>query len=90
MNTPPDPTTKGAYMSDHKVASQRLGLWCSWIFVALTAIGWLGIVHLHMPARADLGLDATKVWFSETHHWGVIVGCTGSAASISRPSWFMV
>jgi len=27
-------------------------------------------------ARADLGLDATKVWFSETHHWGVIVGCT--------------
>ena len=24
-----------------------------------------------MPARADLGLDATKVWFSETHHWGV-------------------
>jgi len=29
-----------------------------------------------MPARADLGLDATKVWFSGTHHWGVIVGCT--------------
>jgi hypothetical protein len=34
-----------------KVASQRLGLWCSRIFVALTAIGWLGIAHLHMPAR---------------------------------------
>src|ERR1700756_2758817 len=29
-----------------------------------------------MPARADLGLDATKTWFTETHHWGVIIGCT--------------
>ena len=29
-----------------------------------------------MPARADLRLDATKVWFSETHHWGVTIGCT--------------
>jgi hypothetical protein len=48
-------------MSDHKVASQRLGLWCSWIFVALTAIGWLGIAHFHMPARAGLGLDAPDV-----------------------------
>jgi hypothetical protein len=60
----------------HTVASQRLGLWCNWIFVALTAIGWLGIAHFYMPARADLGLDATKLWFSETHHWGVIIGCT--------------
>jgi hypothetical protein len=34
------------------------------------------IAHFYMPARADLGLDATKVWFSETHHWGVIIGCT--------------
>jgi hypothetical protein len=27
----------------HNVASRRLGLWCNWIFVALTAVGWLGI-----------------------------------------------
>jgi hypothetical protein len=59
-----------------KTASQRLGLWCNWIFVALTVVGWLGIAHFYLPARADLGLDATKVWFSETHHWGVIIGCT--------------
>jgi hypothetical protein len=41
-----------------------------------------------LPARADLGLDATKVWFSETHHWGVIVGCTlfYIAAGILTPS----
>jgi hypothetical protein len=59
-----------------KTASQRLGLWCNWIFVALTAVGWLGIAHFYLPARADLSIDATKVWFSETHHWGVIIGCT--------------
>lgn len=56
--------------------SMRFGLWCNWIFVALTAIGWLGIAHFWLPARADLGLEATKVWFTETHQWGVIVGCT--------------
>jgi hypothetical protein len=48
--------------------SLRVGLWCNWIFVALTAVGWLGIAHFWAPARADLGLDATKVWFSQTHH----------------------
>jgi hypothetical protein len=56
--------------------SQKLGLWCNWIFVALTTVGWLGIAHFHAPARADLGLEATKVWFTETHHWGTIIGCT--------------
>jgi hypothetical protein len=59
-----------------RLGSQKVGLWCNWIFVALTAVGWLGIAHFYLPARADLGLDATKVWFSETHHWGVIIGCT--------------
>src|ERR1700757_200443 len=29
-----------------------------------------------MPARADLGLEETKVWFTETHHTGVIIGLT--------------
>ena len=48
--------------------SQKLGLYCNWIFVALTAVGWQGIAHFYAPARADLGLDAIKVWFSETHH----------------------
>jgi hypothetical protein len=57
-------------------AALKVGLWCNWIFVALTAAGWLGIAHFWLPARADLGLDATKVWFSETHHWGTIIGCT--------------
>ncbi|BBZ74824.1 hypothetical protein MANY_01610 [Mycolicibacterium anyangense] len=59
-----------------KGGSLKIGLWCNWIFLALTVIGWLGIAHFIAPARADLGLDATKVWFTETHRWGVIVGCT--------------
>ena len=59
-----------------RLSSLKIGLWCNWIFVALTAIGWLGIAHFWMPARADLGLEATKMWFTETHHWGVIFGCT--------------
>lgn len=56
--------------------SLKLGLWCNWIFVALTAVGWLGIAHFWAPARADLSLEETKRWFTETHHTGVIVGCT--------------
>jgi MFS family permease len=59
-----------------RVSSQRLGLWCNWIFVALTAVGWLGIAHFYLPAPANLGADATKVWFSQTHHWGVLIGCS--------------
>src|SRR5262249_25031546 len=59
-----------------RLGSLKFGLSCNWIFVLLTAVGWLGIAHFYLPARADLGLDATKVWFSETHHWGVIIGCT--------------
>jgi len=56
--------------------SLKIGLWCNWIFVALTAFGWLGVAHFWAPARADLGLEGTKVWFTETHHWGTIIGCT--------------
>lgn len=56
--------------------SQRMGLYCSWIFAALTAIGWLGIAHFYAPAPADLGIDATKTWFSETYRWRTIIGCT--------------
>lgn len=59
-----------------RLSTQKIGLWCNWVFVGLTAIGWLGIAHFWAPARADLGLDATKVWFSQTHRWGTIIGCT--------------
>jgi hypothetical protein len=59
-----------------RLGSPKFGLWRNWIFVLLTAVGWLGIAHFYLPARANLGLDATKVRFSETHHWGVIIGCT--------------
>src|SRR5215469_3301571 len=69
--------SRGVAMQDPgRLGSQKFGLWCNWIFVLLTGVGWLGIAHFYLPARADLGLDATKVWFSETHHWGVIIGCT--------------
>ena len=59
-----------------RLGSQKLGLWCNFAFVALTVVGWLGIAHFWAPAHADLGLDATKVWFSETHRWGTIIGCS--------------
>lgn len=58
------------------IASQKMGLYCNLAFVALTVIGWLGIAHFWAPAPADLGLDATKVWFSETYRWHTIIGCT--------------
>lgn len=58
------------------VISQKIGLWCSWVFAALTVIGWLGIAHFYAPAPADLGLEATKVWYTETYHWQTIIGCT--------------
>jgi len=59
-----------------RLGSQKLGLYCNFIFVALTAVGWLGIAHFYLPAPADLGLEETKVWFTETHRWGVLIGCT--------------
>ena len=59
-----------------EVISQKIGLWCTWAFALLTVIGWLGIAHFYMPAPADLGLEATKVWFTQEHRMGVIVGCT--------------
>jgi len=58
------------------IASQKIGLWCTWIFSALTAVGWLGIAHFYAPARADLGLEATYQWFAQDHRWGTIIGCT--------------
>jgi hypothetical protein len=56
--------------------SMRIGLWCNYVFVAATAIGWLGIAHFWAPARADLTAAATKTWFTQTHHAGVLVGCS--------------
>lgn len=57
-------------------ASQKAGIACTWIFTLLTAIGWLGIAHFWMPPAADLGLEATKTWFTVDHRWGVLVGCS--------------
>ena len=58
------------------IASQKMGLWCTWIFAALTIVGWLGIGHFYAPFPADAGLDATKQWFTVEHRWGTIIGCT--------------
>jgi hypothetical protein len=58
------------------IASQKLGLWCTWVFAALTVIGWLGIAHFYAPFPADAGVDATKAWFTEEHRMGTIIGCT--------------
>lgn len=59
-----------------RISTQKAALWCNWLFVGLTIVGWLGIAHFYAPAHADLGIDATKVWFSETHKWGTIIGCS--------------
>jgi hypothetical protein len=58
------------------VGGQKIGLCCAWIFSALTVVGWLGIAHFYQPAPADLGLEATRTWFLETHRSGIIVGCS--------------
>jgi len=63
-------------MERENIRSQKIGLWCTLIFAALTALGWLGIAHFYAPVPADIGLDATKVWFTETYHWRTIIGCT--------------
>ena len=56
--------------------SQKMGIWCAWIFTLCTVVGWLGIANFISPAAADLGQEETRVWFQETHQWGTIVGCT--------------
>jgi hypothetical protein len=58
------------------ITSQKVGLYCTLVFALLTAAGWLGLAHFWAPAPADLGLDATKAWFTEQYHWRTIFGCT--------------
>lgn len=56
--------------------SQKMGLWCVAAFVALTVVGWLGIGQFITPFPADGGAEATKLWYTETHRMGIIVGCS--------------
>lgn len=58
------------------LTSQKVGLWCTYIFAALTVVGWLGIAHFYAPVPADAGLEATKQWFTVEHRWGTIIGCS--------------
>jgi len=58
-----------------RLGSLKVGLWCNWIFVALTAVGWLGIAHFYAPARADLGLYLPIVI------WGAYIALT---------TWYML
>lgn len=60
----------------NSVTPQKFALYCNLVFVFLTAVGWLGIAHFWAPAPADLSLDETKQWFSETYRWQTIFGCT--------------
>lgn len=63
-------------MQQENITSQKIGLWCTYVFAALTVIGWLGIAHFYSPFPADAGLEATKAWFTEEHRWGTIIGCS--------------
>ncbi len=58
------------------LASQKIALWCNLVFVGLTAVGWLGIGQFINMAEANLGLDGTKEYYTDTHHWQIIIGCT--------------
>jgi len=58
------------------IASQKVGLWCTWIFAALTVVGWLGIAHFYAPLPGDVSAETAKQWFTEEHRWGTIIGCT--------------
>lgn len=62
--------------NNESITSQKIGLYCAWVFAALTAIGWLGIAHFYAPAPADLGIEATKVWYTDSHRWATIAGCS--------------
>lgn len=59
-----------------EIRSQKIALCCTWAFVALTVIGWLGIAHFYAPAPAGFSAQDTKIWFAETYKWQTIVGCT--------------
>lgn len=59
-----------------RIGTQKLALWCNWIFVVLTVVGWLGIAGFILPAPADLGSAGTKEWFTATHRTDVLIGCT--------------
>lgn len=52
--------------------------------LALTLVGWIGIVHFFMPLPADL-LAETKTWLSETgdeNHHRVLHFCVAAPARL--------
>jgi hypothetical protein len=53
---------------------QSFALWCAPLFTVLVVIGWLGLAHFWLPAPADLGAEATKTFFVETHRAGMVLG----------------
>jgi hypothetical protein len=59
---------------ESKLKQQLFGLWCAPIFSVVVAIGWLGLAHFWMPARADLGAEATKTFFTVTYRDGMVLG----------------
>ncbi len=56
--------------------SQKAALLCTYSFVVLTVVGWLGVAHFFLPAPAYLSPEETKEWFSETYRSRVMIGCT--------------
>ena len=58
------------------IRSQKAGVRCAWIFSLLVVVGWLGIGGFYAPFPADLGIDATKEWYTETSRWPTIIGCS--------------
>jgi hypothetical protein len=53
---------------------QLFGAWCAPIFTVLSLIGFMGLAHFYLPARADLTPEQAAVWFLQEHRFGVLLG----------------
>lgn len=60
----------------NSLSSQKIALICTYLFVALTVIGWIGIAHFYAPAPGDLSPEQLKHWFIEEYRWRTLLGCT--------------
>lgn len=66
----------GSRPSRAQLMRARWGAYCSLLFAALIAVGWLGIAHFWLPAPADLTAEATKTFYTVTHRSGMLLGNT--------------
>jgi hypothetical protein len=54
---------------------QLFGACCGLLFTAGLAVGWFGLAHGYLPAKASLTAEQTAQFFGD-HHLGILLGCT--------------